>query len=249
MSELHENDDVTVHYQDHPARTDSPEYGRTRKWLMETPGGCYICGGPVDLSHPEAADSKGMEDHHGAGIFMDSNGHPILVGMALAPLEWAGGWAADPKRVQRFAYQQWQLERQVAPSMAGDEPNISTTDDVMAWVDSPANASIKLCAAHHRAVPTQHTPDANGHEAVGIHHCPLPIFALQATCDWKRWDMWGGSSGTLAVAPHPSGGAVVLHCDPSHLDKEIVRAHQTAQLDGSPLVLDASHPVTRAATK
>ena len=39
----------------HPARTDSPEYLRSRAWLMEQgSGGCYICGGPVDLSHPGA---------------------------------------------------------------------------------------------------------------------------------------------------------------------------------------------------
>jgi hypothetical protein len=69
----------------HPPRTDSPEYIASRKWLVEkTPGGCYICGGPVDLSHPGApADAKGLEDHHGGGIY--KNG--VLIAVNLFPLE------------------------------------------------------------------------------------------------------------------------------------------------------------------
>ena len=59
--------------------------------------------------------------------------------------------------------------------------------------------------------------DSNGHEAVGIHEIPLPIWLGQVTCEWDRWDMWAGTSGTLAIGPDPvSGGAIVLHADPVH---------------------------------
>lgn len=132
---------------DHPPRTDSPEYVKTRKWLMsQTAGGCYICGGPVDLSHPESpGDPTGIQDHHGGGIFLiPEAGDPVLVGTNLFGLEWSLGWGADPVRVAAFVTQ-----LNAVTSKLGGTPyiaEIATTADVMAWVDSPANANVKLCA-------------------------------------------------------------------------------------------------------
>ena len=197
----------------HPPRVNSPEYNSTRKWLMgKTPGGCFICGGPVDLSHPEApADSKGLklEDHHGGGLYHNS----VLIGFNLFPLEWATGWGAAPKKVAEF------VDQLNATGIFPKYPDpINTVADVMKWVDSQFNANVKLCHPHHVGLQTQHTPDVNGHEAVGIHNAPWPVLAAQATCDWDNFNMFAGTTGTLAVSPDPTtfGGVFVTYVHDSH---------------------------------
>ncbi len=196
----------------HPPRVNSPEYNSTRRWLMgRTPGGCFICGGPVDLSHPEApADAKKLrlEDHHGGGLYHDL----VLIGFNLFPLEWATGWGAAPKRVGEFVSQ-----LNAAGFSKYLEP-INTVQDVMKWVDSQFNANVKLCKPHHVGLQTQHTPDVNGHEAVGIHNAPWPVLAAQATCDWDNFNMFAGTTGTLAVSPDPTtyGGVIVTYVHENH---------------------------------
>jgi hypothetical protein len=152
MPEEKIGDKVTVDTHDHPPRTDSPEYVATRKWLMgETAGGCYICGGPVDLSHPAPpGDPKGMEDHHGGGIFVKG----ALVGFNLFPLEWSMGWGASPATVQAFVRQLHD-----AGLLDGDCPVINTVSDVMQWVDGRGNANVKLCLA-----PDSPVLMADGHQ-------------------------------------------------------------------------------------
>jgi hypothetical protein len=58
----------------------------------------------------------------------------------------------------------------------------------------------------------------NGHEAVGIHNAPWPIVAAQATCDWDRFDMWAGTTGTVAVSADPDtkGGTIVHYVHEAH---------------------------------
>jgi hypothetical protein len=223
-------DKIDVFTAPHPPRKDSPEYGRSRKWLMgKASGGCYICGGPVDLSHPEdPANAKGLQDHHGGGLYKDT----VLIGFNLFPLEWSMGFGADPKKIAAFVGQL------VAAGLVEYDKPLQTTDDVMAWVDSTLNANVKLCAPHHIGHQSQHTPDINGHEAVGIHNAPWPILAAQATCDWQRFDMWAGTTGTIAVAPDPEtkGGTIVHYVHESHPVKAKVGEK-----------LPPSHPHSRAA--
>ena len=63
-----------------------------------------------------------------------------------------------------------------------------------------------MCAAHHIALEEQSSKDANGNQAVGVHNIPFPIWAYQGYCDWKNWDMWAGTTGTIAVTPDPATG-------------------------------------------
>ncbi len=231
-----------VEVADHPPRTDSPEYKATHRWLMsQVAGGCFVCGGPVDLSHPDApADAAALklEDHHGGAITLRG----VLVALNLFPLEWSQGYGADPATVARFVKQLNLVLRELGEPTY-DQP-ITTVPEVMAYVDGRLNASLKLCSVHHRATQTQHTPDVNGHEGVGIHEIPAPIWFGQVTCAWASFDMWAGSTGTIAVSPHPSipGQTIVQHVHP---------AHPVRGDDGQPLrvghVLPASHPHSRAA--
>jgi hypothetical protein len=244
---LRENDAVTVEYSGHPPRADSPEYLASRKWMLaQVHGGCYVCGGPVDLSHPApASDGQGMQDHHGNPLFVH---HPdataTLVGFGLIPSEWAGGWGADPALVQKFALlHHLALQRLADPGVnLGSPPIIKTTDDVMAWIDSTANAAVKLCAPHHVGPPDAHTPAANGHEAVGIHHVPFPIWTMQATHDWTKFDLFAGTTGTVAVAaPRQDGSVLVLHAD------AVAHPELHAAVQAGIAVIPADHPLAIAA--
>lgn len=200
---------------DHPPRTDSPGYRAARKVLMNTrKGGCVVCGGVADMTHPElgeVADSHGLEDHHGGGIYVKD----VLVALNLFGSEWSLGWSGDPKVYARHV-----RNLNVVLAALGEptyDAPITNTADVMAFVDSVYNANVKLCKPHHTGRMDRPSKDANGHEAVGIHEIPFPIWLGQVTCEWDRWDMWAGTSGTLAVAPDPiTGGAVVMHADPVH---------------------------------
>lgn len=226
---------------DHPPRKDSKAYLAARRVLMrQRRGGCLLCDGTPDLSHPElekVGDPKGMEDHHGGGIYV----RDVLVGLNLFPLEWSQGWAADPVKLG-------QLVRNLNVVLAAlGEPTydaeITDTPSVMAYVDSVLNANVKLCKPHHVGTQHQHTPDANGHEAVGIHEIPGPIFWGQMTCDWDRFDMWAGTTGTMAVAPATDArgrlraGHVVVHHADAAVHPGVKRGH----------VLPPHHPHARLA--
>ena len=234
----------------HPPRTDSPEYKKSRKWLMGmTAGGCYVCDGPVDLSHPgDPANAKGLQDHHSGALYLypQGGGDPVLVGMNLFGMEWSLGWGALPAKVQAFVTQLNEVTTRLGgPSYDLD---IATTADVMAYVDSTANANLKLCANHHIAHEDKDTPDANGNQAVGIHSGPFPIWLGQATCFFAEFDMWGGSTGTIAVSKiKGSKGVRVEHVSPLHPDKALYDAHRDAQTTGHVVELPASHPHARLA--
>jgi hypothetical protein len=203
---------ATLRTADHPTRTDSPEYLKSRKWLMDTSaGGCVLCGGQSDLTHPgDVAPDTGLQDHHGGGIYVVVDGVPVLVGINLFTVEWSEGWGADPavisQRVTALNALLTTLGQQTY-----DAP-ITDTASVMTYVDSIFNANIKMCAAHHIALDTTISPDAKGNQAVGIHNIPFPIWAYQGFCDWTHWNMWAGTTGTIAVTPDPTtGGGKVVH--------------------------------------
>jgi len=240
-SDLHPNrevigETVTAFTDAHPPRTDSPEYLASRRHLMATQrGGCLVCGGIPDLSHPEltaVGSDRGMQDHHGGGLVVKD----VLVALNLFPIEWSQGWGSSPSVLRQLV-----ANLNVVLAALGEptyDAPITDQASVMAYVDSTWNANIRFCAPHHVGTQTHHSADANGHEAVGIHNIPGPIFWGQLTCDWPNFDMWLGTTGTLAGAPSPSGdgSVVVLHADPGHPGG--LRA-------GS--VLPPGHPSARAA--
>lgn len=221
---------------DHPPRKDSPTYVQSRKALMNTLlGGCMVCGGIPDMSHPEmtsVANSKGLQDHHGGGIYFKGN----LIALNVFGTEWSLGWSASVSKVAAFVANLNEVLRALGEPTY-DQP-ITSTDDVMLFVDSIHNANVKLCAPHHVGRMDRPSKDSQGHEAVGIHEIPFPIWLGQMTADWDRWDMWAGTPGTIAVAPNPDGGVVVLHAHPAHhpgIDRGTV--------------LNADHPLAKAAAK
>lgn len=234
----------------HPPRKDSPEYKKSRVWLMGmTQGGCYVCDGPVDMSHPQApCDPTGQQDHHSGALYLypDGGGDPVLVGYNLFGTEWSLGFAAEPARVAAHV----KLLNEVTKRLGGPsyDLDIATTADVMAYVDSTANANLKLCANHHVAHETQDTLDARGFQAVGVHCGPFPIWLGQVTCAFAEFDMWGGSTGTIAVSKISGSKSVrVEYVSPLHADTALYDAHRDAQTTGHVVELSASHPHARLA--
>jgi hypothetical protein len=242
----------TVVTADHPPRKDSLTYTKSRKWLMSQPaGGCFVCGGPVDLDLIPVAAGMGKvpdEDHHGGGLYLSRPGQPpVLIGFNLFGMEWSLGFSANPVIVAKLV-----SDLNAVNLLLGGQPytaEITTTDEVESFVDSIYNANVRLCKPHHTGHETSHTPDANGNEACGIHNGPFPIWLGQVTCDWARWDMWGGSTGTIAVAPPGDGSktAIVMHVSPLHPDKELFAAHEAAKAKGDVVTLPAHNPHARLA--
>lgn len=201
---------ATLFTADHPARKDSPEYVHSRKEMIHRHPACYVCGG-----------TELVEDHH-SGAFLLTDGS--IVGLNGFGLEWSLGFSADPAIVATKIGDVNRIMRALGEPTY-DTP-VTDTAGVMAWVDSLYNASLPLCKPHHTGRMDAPSKDANGHEAVGIHEIPFPIWLGQVTCQWDRWDMWSGTTGTLAVAPNPdTGGAVVMHANPAHHPGLIVGAH------------------------
>jgi hypothetical protein len=201
---------------DHPERTDSPEYVKSRKWLMSTAeGGCVLCGGQSDLTHPGEVEPLAgkLQDHHGGGIYVLVDEQPVLVALNLFPIEWSEGWGADPEMIARRVAALNALMQKL--DLATYDKPITDSASVMDFVDSTFNANVKMCAPHHVGLEEKDAKDANGHQAVGIHNIPYPIWAYQGFCDWAHWDMWGGTTGTIAVAPDPAtGGGLVINVSP-----------------------------------
>jgi hypothetical protein len=248
---------ATIHTADHPSRTDSPEYVESRKWLMGVAGGgCIFCGGESDLSHPGAvANPTGLQDHHGGGIYVvdQTSSTPVLVALNLFPIEWSEGWGADPTVIaQRVSALNLIYTALGQPTY---QQPITDTNSVMAFVDSTWNANVKLCAAHHIGLEEQDSKDANGHQAVGIHNIPFPIWSYQGFCNWTEWDMWAGTTGTIAVAPTPDGGGQVLNVsanatatDPANRAENhlLVNSWQSGRRD---ITLGPAHNLVRAAKR
>jgi hypothetical protein len=213
---------IVVFTDDHPPRSDSKTYIAARKFLMNTrKGGCLICGGVPNTAHPEleaVGNPKGLQDHHGGGIYFKD----ILVGLNLFGTEWSMQFSADIPKFARLV-QNLNLILKELGEDTYDAP-VTSPSELATYVDSTFNANVKICQPHHVGTQTQHSPDALGHESCGIHEIPFPIWLAQLTNDWGRWDMWSGTTGTVAVAPAAikggrqrlaKGHAVVLHAHPA----------------------------------
>src|SRR5436190_13011760 len=140
-------DPLEIETAEHPPRSDSAEYKASRKTLMtEYGGGCFICDGPIDLTHPEVEDAHGLEDHHGGGIYVKFGDRPVLVALSTLQMEWSEGWGADAKIVAGMVANQNQLMQRLGEATYDDA--ITDTKSTMGYVDSIFNANVKLCKQH-----------------------------------------------------------------------------------------------------
>lgn len=232
----HEDEPWAVEIPDHPRRSDSPEYVKSRARMNQI-----------------ARESDGLlygaapfQDHHGGGLWLKDE-HGWFLVRNLAGIEWSAQFCADPAKVDLLRRNAQRLY--AAFPGAAEELGIAgllatpITDaaGVARWTDSICNASVPLPPLLHTGV----LPHGGG-----VHHYPAPIVEIETfkRDDFQLWvtDGEGNPAAVAPVAPHGSGtGKVhVLWATPG---SALHGKHAEATTAGSPLVLDEDHPLAMQA--
>jgi hypothetical protein len=185
---------------DHPKRTDSPTYVKSRKALGEiarTQEGWVFGDAPY-------------QDHHGGGLWVYDDEGWFFVRNLLG-IEWSGQFCADPKKVDKLRQNAKRLYagfprsvekfKELGIDLEGLlNKEITDADGVAEWTDSICNASVPLPqAAHTGFVP----------KGAGVHNYPTPVTEI----DYFRYDdfqLWvtdedGQPAAVVPVAPRGSG--------------------------------------------
>lgn len=237
-----ENYAWTMEVSNHPARTDSPGYRRSRKLMIKL----------VDLSQPWFLGDAPYQDHHGGGIWVkDAQGWFLITGMA--GIEWSAQFCADPAKVDLLRQHvnrvvagfpetvPGYVELGYAEAAAMLSTPITNAKHLAAWTDSIFNASVPMPATLHTgALPTW----------AGYHHYPKPIVDIQLFKhdDFNLFvtDTEGTQVAVTPVAKRGSGNgrvAVVWAPDGSPSHKRLKEAHDA----GKPLIADENSPLARQA--
>jgi hypothetical protein len=230
----HEDHEWEIRIPDHPPRSDSPEYVKSRARLHELVGEGTFYGPPP------------IQDHHGGGLWLNDAEGWFLV-RNLAGIEWSAQFAADPARVdelRRNAQRMYAAFPHVAAELGIEEllaTPIADAEGVARWTDSICNASVPLPAALHSGVLPR---------GAGFHHYPAPIVEIET---FKRddFDLFvtasdGSCAAVIPAAPRGSGdGRVHVVWAPrgSLLGDRQASAHARGELH----TLEADHPLARAA--
>jgi hypothetical protein len=160
---------------DHPERTDSPTYRRSRKKANEL----------ARTSVPFAYGGTPYHDHHGGGLWLKDDKGWFLI-RNLFGIEWSAQFCADPKKVDVLRRNAKRIYAAFPDAVAElkirallDHP-IKTAADVAEWTDSICNASVPLPSNFHVGV----LPKSGG-----IHHYPAPVaeIALFKYDDFNLW--------------------------------------------------------------
>lgn len=249
----HENDPWTIEVGDHPGRSDSPQYTRSRTLMIKLVQQCqpWWFGGPP------------YQDHHGGGIWLkDDTGWFLVLGSA--GIEWSAQFCADPAKVDQLRVLTNRLVTRFPDTVPGYETlgyhdaagllstPITSADGVAAWTDGIFNASVALPAALHTGVvPTAAAaPGAAATVEGGYHHYPKPIVDI-STFKYDDFTLFvtddeGKTVAVTPVAPRGSGDShvSVAWADP---DSTLGRAKADKDATGEALVLPGTHPLAQQA--
>lgn len=152
---------------DHPPRSDSPGYVRSRALMRK------LVATMPDWTF--AGDS--YQDHHGGSVWVKDAQGWLCLQVPLG-IEWSAQFCADPARVDALRQYAARVVAGFPDTLPGYEAlgyhdgagllatPVTDADGVAAWTDSIFNASLPLPAGTHSGVlPT----------AAGYHHYPKPI--------------------------------------------------------------------------
>lgn len=243
----HEDDSWTVNIGDHPERTNSPLYARSRKHMVAA----------VKLAQPWIAGPPPYQDHHGGSCWVLPSGvNPVpLMYLLPAGIEWSAQFAADPAKVDPLR----QAARALICAFTGtrtwyagglgmtaadlailDTP-ITDAAGVATWTDSFWNASVPLPQSMHTGMPPKSLP--------GYHHAPKPIVDIRLFC---RDDFTLFPTPGVAVVPMSPRGSGDGRVRVAWVDTSVHVQHLTET--GAPLIvlevgeiLPAYHHVAHAA--
>jgi hypothetical protein len=238
----HEDDPWAINVGDHPGRTDSPQYVRSRTLMVKL----------VQQTQPWWFGDKPYQDHHGGGVWLkDATGW--LLAFGSVGIEWSAQFCADPAKVDQLRQLTSRLVAGFPDTVAGYEAlgyhdaegllanPITDADGVQAWTDGIFNASVALPAGVHTGVLPA---------AAGYHHYPKPIVDIEMFKydDFTLFvtDSVGNPVAVTPVGRRGSGdGSVsVAWADPhTPLGQEKATKDET----GDRLILPDTHPVARQA--
>ena len=235
---------------DHPARTDSPAYVRSRTLMnkLVATTADWVLAGPS------------YEDHHGGAVWVKDTTGWMCLQLPLG-IEWTAQFCADPAKVDHLRQYSARVVAAFPLTVPGYEAlgyhdgasvlatPITDADGVGAWTDSIFNASLPLPAAVHTGVLPK---------GAGYHHYPKPIVDI----DHFRYDDFqlfvtdsaGLPAAVVPVSPRGSGDGRVrilaAHPDSVYVRRLVVHdeGKSRAELpgEGSDL-LEPDDPLSREA--
>lgn len=200
---------------DHPQRTDSPAFTRSRALMQSL----------VATTKDWVLSGDQYQDHHGGSVWVKDSAGWLCLQLPLG-IEWSAQFCADPAKVdllRQYAARVVAAFPQTLPGYESfgyhDAQNLLSTpitsaDGVSAWTDSIFNASYPLpVAAHTGMLPT----------GAGYHHYPKPIVDIDhfRFGDFQLFvtDSAGRPAVVVPVSPRGSGdGRVRLLA--AHVDSE-----------------------------
>lgn len=152
---------------DHPPRSDSPAYVRSRALMRQ------LVAATTDWTFA----GENYQDHHGGSVWVkDAQGWMCL--QVPLGIEWSAQFCADPAKIDGLRQYAARVVAGFPDTLVGYEAlgyhdgasllatTITDADGVAAWTDSIFNASLPLPAAAHTGVLPA---------AAGYHHYPKPI--------------------------------------------------------------------------
>jgi hypothetical protein len=197
----HEDFPWVIAVVDHPPRTESAAYARSRDLMRKivSATGDWILAG------------SSYQDHHGGSVWVKDTHGWLCLQLPLG-IEWSAQFCADPAKVdqlRQYAARVVAAFPETLPAYRslgypdGDRvlaTSIKNAAGVADWTDSIFNASMPLPAAAHTGVlPT----------AAGYHHYPKPIVDIDhfRYADFQLFvkDPAGLPAVVVPVAPRGSG--------------------------------------------
>ena len=203
---------------DHPQRTDSPAYTRSRALMNSL----------VATTTDWVLSADAYQDHHGGSVWVKDQQGWLCVQLPLG-IEWSAQFCADPAKVDLLRRYAQRVVAAFPGTLPGYESfgyqggenllNTPITDPagVAAWTDSAFNASYPLPAGTHTGMLPQ---------GAGYHHYPKPIVDIDhfRFSDFQLFvtDSAGRPAVVVPVSPRGSGdGRVRLLA--AHADSEYFR--------------------------
>jgi hypothetical protein len=197
----HEDFPWVIAVVDHPPRTESAAYVRSRALMRKI----------VSATSDWMLAGSDYQDHHGGSVWVKDAQGWLCLQLPLG-IEWSAQFCADPARVDQLRLYAARVVAAFPETLPGyqslgypDGDRVLTTsienaDGVAAWTDSIFNASLPLPAAAHTGIlPT----------AAGYHHYPKPIVDIDhfRYADFQLFvnDPAGLPAVVVPVAPRGSG--------------------------------------------
>jgi uncharacterized protein DUF6424 len=257
----HEDHPWTMWIDEHPPRTNSPTYVKSRALMNRLARTVknFVLGKPP------------YDDHHGGGLWLKDEEGWFLV-KNLAGMEWVSQFCADPKKVDALRLNAKRLYARFPEAVKElkiekllNTP-IKDAAGVAAWTDSICNASVPLSRPLHTGTLPQ-LGSVKG-KVTGVHHYPAPVVEIQLfkRNDYQLWVSLEGMRHAVAPVGEPGSGDGRVRVLASEVVAGIpaetggLRALGVAVGEEAPfaelekyrtkdgdIVLPADHPIARAA--